>query len=144
MADINLAGFNFDPSKFQKVFGAGTLNYPLNLQPAVDPYAALHSKYRPLIEQRNKDLQQTSSQDKTGFGLALAAMNDPVTLMLQAELQKINAQNANEMSRENLKLAEEAAIRKQQRDFTLGQLSKTLESIPNAFSPIPLKKGKML
>ena len=52
----------------------------------------------------------------------------------------IGAQEANKMSRENLRLAEEAAIRQQGREFTLGQAQKLISDIPRAFSPMPWDK----
>jgi len=136
MADINLAG-GFDPAKFKKIFGAELPGYQLNLQSAADPYTALYNKYKPFAEQRIKDLQQISGQDKSGLGLAVAAMNDPLNLMLQSELQGLAAEKANKMSRENLELAEKAAIRTQGRKFTFERLGSFLDSIPSAFNPIP-------
>jgi len=142
MADINLAGFGFDPSKARKFGWATETNPVIDMARykdvgSADPYAALYNKYKPFAQQRIKELQQISGQDKSGLGLAVAAMNDPLNLMLQSELQGLAAQKANQMSRENLKLAEEAAIRKQSREFTFGQLGKALESIPRAFGSIP-------
>jgi hypothetical protein len=62
------------------------------------------------------------------------------TLAATAELQRIGAQEANKMSRENLRLAEEAAIRQQGRDFAFEQASNLISAIPRAFSPIPFDK----
>lgn len=144
MAELNFPGLfagSFDPSKVAKFgwnvpkdmpsFGAFSLAGPS------DPYAGLKEKYgRAAFDPST--LKDPEAQSMYALGRALQP--DINTLIAQAELQRIGAQEANKMSRENLKLAEEAAIRQQGRDFTFGQASSLLSAIPQAFSPIPFDK----
>lgn len=144
MADLNFPGLfagSFDPSKVAKFgwnapkdmpsFGAFSLAGPS------DPYAGLKEKYgRAAFDPST--LKDPEAQSM--YALGRAFQPDINTMIAGAEIQKIAAQEANKMSRENLKLAEEAAIRQQGRDFTFGQAANLISAIPRAFSPIPFDK----
>ena len=121
------AKFGWTLPKDMPSFGAFSLTGPS------DPYAALRAKYP-----RNQLDVTKLDKESQGIGaLVQSFYQDPILL---SELKKIDAQEANKMSRENLKLAEEAAVRQQGRDFTFGQASSLLSAIPQAFSPIPFDK----
>lgn len=143
MAETNfskLAG-DFDFSKLNK-FGWGMpKDMPsfgsFSLTGSSDPYASIISKYG----QPAFDPSKLKSEDaQTIYAMMQGSQPNINTLAATAELQRIGAQEANKMSRENLRLAEEAAIRQQGRDFAFEQASNLISAIPRAFSPIPFDK----
>jgi hypothetical protein len=145
MAETNfskLAG-DFDFSKLNK-FGWGMpKDMPsfgsFSLTGSSDPYASIISKYG----QPAFDPSKLKSEDAQSiYAMMLGSQPNINTLAATAELQRIGAQEANKMSRENLRLAEEAAIRQQGRDFTFGQAKDLISAIPRAFSPMPWDKNQ--
>lgn len=145
MADINLAGFGVDPKMlagFNKLGFAKGFNKPFApalTQPTADtqtnPYAALAAQY----SQKPIDTSKLSPQAQETYAMFQSFQGNPAQTLLTAQIQDIQAQKANAMARENLKLAEEAAVRKQGREFTLGQAGRLFESIPRAFGAIPFE-----
>jgi len=152
MADINFAGFN--PriiAEFKKLgigkdfekLGIGKgFNKPFAsplTQPTADtqinPYAALATQYG----QKPIDVSKLSLPAQETFAMFQGFQGNPAQTLLIAQIQDIQAQKANEMARENLKLAEEASVRKQGRQFTMDQASRLFESIPRAFGAIPFE-----
>ena len=144
MADATFPSFlagNFDLSKVAKFGWTLPKDMPsfgsFSLAGPSDPYASIREKYGQSTFDPSK-LKDSDAQ--TMFAMAKGLQPDINTLIAQAELQRVGAQEANKMSRENLELAEQAAIRQQGRDFTFGQASSLLSAIPQAFSPIPFDK----
>jgi hypothetical protein len=148
MPEINYQQFagNWDPSKASK-FG---WNNPLSLGSfslqGSSPENSLDTMlkdYSASYDERFKALQKSLGSDKEGMGSVIAAMNlgqDPRSLLFLAKIEQATAENANKMARENLKFAEEAAIRERGRDFSYNQLGNLFSSIPRAFSPIPMER----
>lgn len=151
MADVNFPGLfagSFDPSKVAKFGWNAPKDMPsfgsFSLAGPSDPYAALRAKY----PRKQLDVSKLDKESQ-GIGAIMEVLReDPVLL---AELEEIRAQKANEMSRKNLKLAEEAAMREQERaeqrairqqgrEFTYDQLTNLFSSIPRAFNPIPFDR----
>jgi hypothetical protein len=145
MAETNfskLAG-DFDFSKLNK-FGWGMpKDMPsfgsFSLTGSSDPYASIISKYgQPAFDPS----KLTDKDAQSIYAMMQGSQPNINTLAATAELQRIGAQEANKMSRENLRLAEEAAIRQQGRDFTFGQAQNLISAIPRAFSPMPWDKNQ--
>lgn len=154
MADLNLPSFagTWDPTKASKFGWYAPQNLPsfgsFSLTEPSDPYAALKEKYGKAV------FDPSTLTDKEAQGMyALSQGFQPNinTLIAQAEIQKIGAQEANKMSRKNLQLVEEAemraqeraeqrAVRQQGREFTYNQAANLFSAIPRAFSPIPLDR----
>ena len=144
MAETNfskLAG-NFDFSKLNKFgwgmpkdmpsFGSFSLTGPS------DPYAKVVAKYG---QQPVFDPSKFKSEDAELIYAMMQGGNPNIpTLAAISEFKRIDTELANKMSRENLRLAEEAAIRQQGRDFAFEQASNLISAIPRAFSPIPFDK----
>jgi len=150
MPEINYQQFagNWDPSKASK-FGWNNLpslgSFSLQGSSPENSLDALLKDYSASYDERFKALQKSLGSDKEGMGSIIAAMNlgqDPRNLLFQAKVEQVKAENANKMSRENLRLAEEAAIRQQGRDFTFGQAKDLISAIPRAFSPMPWDKNQ--
>ena len=150
MAELNYQQFagTWDPSKTSK-FGWNKLplpslgNFSLQGSSPEDPLDALMKEYSAGYDERFKALQKSLGSDKEGLGAIVAAMKqgtDPREFLLQAKIQRVTAQEANKMARENLQLAEEASVRERGRDFTYGQLGNLFSSIPRAFSPISMER----
>jgi hypothetical protein len=143
MAETNfskLAG-NFDFSKLNRLGWGTPKDMPsfgsFSLTGPSDPYAGLREKYgRAAFDP--SILKDPEAQSLYAIGKAF--QTDVPTLIAAAEIQKVGAELANKMSRENLRLAEEAAIRQQGRDFAFEQASNLISAIPRAFSPIPFDK----
>ena len=153
MADLKYSAFagSWDPSKASKFgwnlakdlpsFGSFSLAEP------TDPYASLLSQYgKPTFNPST-----LSPEAQQYYAMAQGFQPTPTQAILQSQLRRIDAEQANRMSRENLKLAEEAAMREQERaeqramrqqgrDFTYNQAANLFSAIPRAFNPIPFDK----
>lgn len=148
MADINLAGFNVDPKTiagfrklgfdkgFKTPFAASFFDKPAVAGVADNPYASLQAG----TKQQPFDLSKLSPSGQEMYAMVKGFQSDPSQAILMAQIQDIQARQANKMAQENVRLAEEAAVRKQGREFTLGQMGRLFESIPRAFGAIPFER----
>lgn len=147
MPNINFAGINFDPKTIEGYSKLGIdkgFKAPFTtslLSPGPAPKSALE-RY---AESRQATIDKffSSPAGKSEIGAAMIAGNigvDPLQLQAQAELQKQMADYRFGQEKEAFKLSEEAAIRKQGRQFTMDQMGRLLESIPRAFGPIPFER----
>jgi hypothetical protein len=150
MADINLAGFNVDPKTiagfrklgfdkgFKTPFAASFLDKPAVTAAENDPYAPIEAS----IQQQQKpfDVSKLNPYAQETYAMMQGFQFNPLQAIVTARIQDIQSRQANQMGKENLRLAEEAAVRKQGREFTLGQMGRLFESIPRAFSPIPFER----
>ena len=145
MAETNfskLAG-DFDFSKLNK-FGWGMpKDMPsfgsFSLTGSSDPYASIVAQYG----QQPFDYSKLTDKDAQSiYAMMRGGRPDINELAAVAAFRRVDAELANKMSRENLQLAEEAAIRQQGRDFTFGQAQNLISAIPRAFSPMPWDKNQ--
>lgn len=95
--------------------------------PEVDLYQAIRDKYA----KKKAPALDFSKMDSTGQ-LAYSLMNpDPDILLMQAEIQAVNAEKANKMAKENIdyasKTQQEFNEKKTQRDFRYGALARLME-----------------
>lgn len=144
MANINLAAFNIDPKTIEGINRFG-FNKGVDLlsTPISKPKSAME-RYRGNY-QANLDrlLSFLKDKDDSGIGAAMLAGNlgqDPSFLEAQSELKRQEMENRFKLEKEALALTEEAAVRKQGRQFTLDQMGRLFESIPRAFGPIPFDR----
>jgi len=143
MADINLAAFNVDPKTIQGINRFGfNKGVDFSITPTSKPKSALERYRGDYQANLNRLLSLLNNKDNSGIGAAILAGNlgqDPSSLEAQSELRRQEMENRFKLEKEALALAEETAIRKQGRQFTMDQASRLFESIPRAFGAIPFE-----
>lgn len=155
MADINLAGFKFNPDTVKKFgwdkklptsFMTGlNLPAPLAAQPdpilgEIDTALSVARKYQtPPV-----DVSKLTPEDRSLYALTASMRPDTSSAITTFLLNRAGAKEAAEMQRKNYEFLSEQRKKSQARQFTYDQLSNLLTSIPRAFSPIPYEQTQEL
>jgi len=141
MANINLAAFNIDPKTIEGINRFGfNKGIDFSITPTSKPKSAQELYTDAYQAESNKLFSFLKDKNNSDLGVAMAISNlgpNPLLLRAQSELKKEEMENRFNLEKQALALTEEAAIRKQGRQFTMDQASRLFESIPRAFGTIP-------